>query len=106
MNFKSFPYFEVKSEQDEPQCDNFQELLNFLNVNISSYSAPNAKGSIIVADDQFVNQQGILLNFKDIGIEDRLELFSNGGETLNFFEKLFQDIKDKGLASSQSNVPY
>ena len=94
VNFSSFPYFEVKSEQDELQCKNFQELLDFLNVNIDSYKASNAKGSIIVADDQFVNLQGIRLNFMDIGLEERLELFSNGGDTLNFFKELFQQIKD------------
>ena len=47
--------------------------MNFLNANIGSYSASNDKGSIIIADDQFVNQVGIRLNFMDIDLEERLE---------------------------------
>ena len=42
----------------------------------------------------------------DIDLEERLEQFSNGGDTVIFFEKLFQDIRDKGIALSQSNTPY
>ena len=59
--------------------------------------SPNKTGKIFVADDQFVNQQGIRLNFSDIGLENRLEMFSNGSEVLNQFQKMFDEYAEKGL---------
>ena len=45
---------------------------------------------MIVIDDQFVNQQGIRLNFMDLGLADRVVILSNGGEALSFFESFFE----------------
>ena len=39
------------------------------------------------------------LSFADIGITDRLVMFSNGQEVVDFFDKLLQDIKNAGNES-------
>ena len=42
-------------------------------------------GLVVYADDQYVNQQAMQINFQDIGAADKLVLFSNGKETLFYF---------------------
>ena len=65
-------------------------LRDFLNENAEFYLNSNTTGSMIVIDDQFVNQQGIRLNFMDLGLADRVVILSNGGEALSFFESFFE----------------
>ena len=67
---------------------------------------PNKAGQIFVADDQFVNQQGICLNFSDLGLEHRLEMFSNGSEVLNQFHKMFDEYEEQGLPLSDSTTAF
>ena len=92
----------MKSDQDEENISDFQGLLEFLNLNSQSYSSGATTGSIIVVDDQFVNQQGIRLNFIDIGITDRLKIFTEGGEVIEHFNKLFEEIEKPGDKSARS----
>ena len=68
--------------------------------------SPNKTGQIFVADDQFVNQQGIRLNFSDIGLENRLEMFSNGSEVLNQFQKMFDEYAEQGIPPSDSTAAF
>ena len=75
-----------------------------MNENHESYKNPDTSGSIIVADDQFVNQQGIRLNFMDIGLENRLEMFSNGIEVLNKFEEMFDKFTYSGIPNHSLGV--
>ena len=75
-----------------------------MNENHESYKNPDTNGSIIVADDQFVNQQGIRLNFMDIGLENRLEMFSNGVEVLNKFEEMFDKFTNSGIPNHALGV--
>ena len=37
----------------------------------------------------------------DIGLEDRLQMFSNGGEVLNQFEKMFKDLETNGIPAQE-----
>ena len=50
----------------------------------------------MVVDDQFVNQQGMRLNFMDLGLAERLVILSNGGEVVNFFDSFFECLKSTG----------
>ena len=92
----------MKSDQGEENLSDYQGLLEFLNHNSQLYSSGVTTGSIIVVDDQFVNQQGIRLNFIDIGITDRLKIFSEGGEVIEHFNKLFEEIEKPGDKSALS----
>ena len=38
----------------------------------------NRNGLVMYADDQFINQQSLEMNFKDLGLEKNLTIFSNG----------------------------
>ena len=75
----------MKEQHGPKQYNDLDRLIDFLNENHKLYLSSKTSGSIVIADDQFVNQQGIRLNFEDIGLENRLEMFSNGGEVLNHF---------------------
>ena len=44
-------------------------LVDFMNEHAEFYSSINESGSIVVVDDQFINQQGIKLNLMDLGLE-------------------------------------
>lgn len=71
-----------------------------------SYIHLNTTGSIVVVDDQFVNQQGIRLNFSELGLSERLITLSNGGEAVNYFESIFERIGDNGFAIENSSGSY
>ena len=58
----------------------------------------------MVVDDQFVNQQGIRLNFMDLGLAERLVILSNGGEVVNFFDSFFECLKGTGSQTNSSNL--
>ena len=46
------------------------------------------------ADDQFVNQEQISIYFKEIGIFNKLLLFSDGKEVSDYFETLLDGFID------------
>lgn len=46
----------------------------------------------MLADDQYVNQELMKLNFDDIGLAEKLVLFSNGLEVVNYFTKILENI--------------
>ena len=47
-------------------------------------------GQIVYADDQFINQQSMRLNFEDIGLGDKLTMFSNGSDVVQHFDDLLK----------------
>ena len=63
--------------------DRFLQYINKLRNN-GIFDKPNQNGLIIVADDQYVNQQAMQLAFEDFDLQDRLKLFSNGQAVLEF----------------------
>ena len=52
----------------------------------------NETGKIIYADDQYVNRQAFKMNLQDLGLSDRLLLFSNGQEVLDYLDKVLGDL--------------
>lgn len=55
-----------------------QNLINFLDVLKSKELLQDKVSKVVYADDQFCNQELLKLNFIDIGIIDRLVMFSDG----------------------------
>ena len=98
--------FEIKQEDEGYNYNDLQGLISFLNSNNMSYIHLNTTGSIVVVDDQFVNQQGIRLNFSELGLSERLVTLSNGGEAVNYFESIFERIGDNGFAIENSSGSY
>ena len=64
-------------------------------------SADAKSGIVVYADDQFVNQQAMKMNFQDIGLQDKLVLFSDGKEVVQYFDK----ILTTELAKTNSHLP-
>ena len=52
---------------------------------------------IIYADDEYINQQTMVTNLKEIGIDEKLTLFHNGQEVVDYFQELLR------LHSNESN---
>ena len=48
-------------------------------------------GLVVYADDQFINQNLMKMKFQELGIEDKLILFANGKEVVDYFESLLHD---------------
>ena len=47
---------------------------------------------IIYAEDQYVNRQAMKQIFEEIGLADRLEVFSNGQEVLDYHDRIFEEL--------------
>ena len=69
------------------------------------------EGRVVYADDQFICQRQILHNFSDLQIEDKLTIYSNGVDTIKFFEYSFlaleedDDIQPVSLLLLDINMP-
>lgn len=50
-------------------------------------------GLVVYADDQYVNQQTMKMKFADIGIQDRLRMFSDGKAVTDYFENMLNGIQ-------------
>ena len=70
----------------------------FLNINTEAISSSCSDSSIIVVDDQFVNQQAVRLSFQELGLADRLTIFSNGEELIESLQNLLEERKVSDLA--------
>ena len=90
MDHTRTPLYRLELDKDGQVYNDCKGLRDFLNENAEFYLNSNTTGSMIVIDDQFVNQQGIRLNFMDLGLADRVVILSNGGEALSFFESFFE----------------
>ena len=90
MDHTKVPQYKLELDEDGQVYNDCEGLRDFLNENAEFYQQLNTTGNILVIDDQFVNQQGIRLNFMDLGLADRVVILSNGGEALSFFESFFE----------------
>ena len=79
-------------------------LVDFLNDNSEVYQNPNTNAKIIVADDQYVSQEAIKHKIADRDLSDRLQIFSNGQEVVDYFEELLKGLSEKNLSSIQQPV--
>ena len=52
-------------------------------------------GRVVYADDQYINQQAMQLNFQDIGISHKLVIFSDGLDAVNYIDGLLKDIENR-----------
>ena len=50
---------------------------------------------MVYADDQYINQQAMQLNFQDIGISHKLVIFSDGLDAVNYIDGLLKDIENR-----------
>ena len=50
-------------------------------------------GLVVYADDQYVNQQTMKMKFADIGIQDKLRMFSDGKAVTDYFENMLNGIQ-------------
>ena len=64
-------------------------FLNFLKILQEQrlLNGKNETGLILYADDQYVNRQAIKMTFEDVGLSNRLVMFQNGQEVLEFLER-------------------
>ena len=63
-----------------------RNLLAFLET-LKSFGLPSTEtGKVVYADDQFINQQSMKMNFTDVGILDQLVLLSDGQEVVDHFD--------------------
>ena len=71
-----------------------EALLDFLKTLKQHNLLENAtnSGLVVYADDQFVNQQSMKMNFSDINITDKLVMFSNGQDVVDYFDSLLKDL--------------
>lgn len=59
---------------------------------IGQKSVVSRKGLIVYADDQFINIKQMDMQMKDIGLQGRLKLFSNGQDVIDFFEHHLSEL--------------
>ena len=63
-----------------------RNLLTFLDTLRNSGLLSTETGKVVYADDQFINQQSMKMNFTDVGILDQLVLLSDGQEVVDYFD--------------------
>ncbi len=63
-----------------------RHLLDFLDTLRSFELLSTEAGKVVYADDQFINQQSMKMNFTDVGILDELVMCSDGQEVVDFFD--------------------
>ena len=82
VNHDESEVFKLSSNFEFNQYKDFSSFLTFLNSNSEFLAIPNTTGLIMHVDDQFFNQQSMLLNLTEINLNHRFEIFQNGGDIL------------------------
>ena len=102
-NNVEIPY-KIKSNDKSQAYTDCKDVLSFLNYlkTLEVLSQRNDSGLIVVVDDQFVTLQSLKLKFEEIGITDRLLVFSNGQEVVDYFDTLLKDTINQ---RTDSEVP-
>ena len=67
------------------KCAGLLTFLDILKENGLLTNQPNA-GKILVADDQFINQQLIKSHLEDLGLASNIVLFSDGQEVVDYID--------------------
>ena len=75
-----------------------QSLLEFLvTLQDSGFLATDKNpGLVIYADDQIICQQQLKNSFKEIGVTERLFIFPDGQQVIEYFDFLLEDIDLSG----------
>ena len=48
----------------------------------------NEQGLVVYADDHYVNREAMRMTFEDLGLSQKLLLFQDGLETVNYFDSM------------------
>ena len=74
--------------------DQYESLFGYLKM-MQSYSLlePGAvKGNVVLADDQYVTKQQMRMNFGEMGISEKLVLFSDGKNVSDYFDEVLDAL--------------
>ena len=87
--------------------DQYESLFGYLKM-MQSYSLlePGAvKGNVVLADDQYVTKQQMRMNFGEMGISEKLVLFSDGKNVSDYFDEVLDalDLSYKNANKSQGS---
>ena len=85
----------AQKSRSNPQCkESNSKLISFLSMLNSHDLLKNVvnEGKIIYADDQVINQKLLQLSMKEAGVADRLSMFGDGKETIDYFKELLDNI--------------
>ena len=85
--------FEDVENSSMPRNANLLQQLDVLNRNGLLQSGTPCSGLVLYADDHFVNQESMKATFQQIGIQEKLRLFSNGRDVVDFMDKLLDDVE-------------
>ena len=78
----------VDCQLDQQRLVDFLVKLNLFGLLVEK----NKTGRIVFADHQYASRQSFTNNILDMGEEDRLDIFANGQEVIDHFEKLFKEL--------------
>ena len=87
--------FDLVDDKLQPRCTSTannvaqssnRNLLTFLDTLRSFGLLSTEPGKVVYADDQFINQQSMEMNFTKFGILDELVMCSDGQEVVDYFD--------------------
>ena len=87
LSYKDCLFIELPSELKA-----VVDFLNRMEENGCLADGRNESGRIVFADDQFVNQQQMKMQLKEIGLDERVDMFSNGQDVIDYFETLLDQF--------------
>ena len=61
-------------------------------------------GQVVFADDQLVNREAIRMKMEHLGIDGQMEIFGNGQETVNHFERVLNSLEYDEIDIESLNV--
>ena len=77
---------------------NFFDFIQNLQLN-GMFKRKAKHGTILFADDQFVNQQAFRMNLKELGLEKQLKILRDGEEVVEYFDFILDKIDVTDLNS-------
>ena len=83
--------------------DSMTSFLNFLQRMETQglFQHDREPGIVILADDQFITKQQIRMNFGELGISDKLVLFSDGKNVVDFINGTLDAISIRDLEEGE-----
>ena len=77
-----------------PHMKQLVEFLLYTQECKKEQTTPNAR-TIAYADDQFINRKLILVQFKEIGLQECLVDFANGQEVVDYFTRILLQLAEE-----------
>ena len=84
----------IRVQDDSPAEEQNRRFIDFLRTLDShgQFNVGPSTGSIVYADDQFIAQQLMQMNFTEIGLQDRLHIFTDGVPVITYFERILGQL--------------